>query len=221
MKNYILVILLALTACTPLPQGVEESLKIAGRNKWELKKVLRHYRKQEADSLKYKAALFLVDNMKWHGNDSEIKFPDSTIPDLVERADTFYYSVMGDVPNSAINKKTIKDSIAAFGKTYQEEIRQMKIQSPVREKIEFDDLKNIDADFLIAHIDNAFERWETSPFARSLTFDQFCEYLLPYRALSTNSLTLNGAETYRQWGKQLDKASPHSMATVSPGITYT
>lgn len=214
MKNYILVILLALTACTPLPQGVEESLKIAGRNKWELKKVLRHYRKQEADSLKYKAALFLVDNMKWHGNDSEIKFPDSTIPDLVERADTFYYSVMGDVPNSAINKKTIKDSIAAFGKTYQEEIRQMKIQSPVREKIEFDDLKNIDADFLIAHIDNAFERWETSPFARSLTFDQFCEYLLPYRALSTNSLTLNGAETYRQWGKQLDKASPHSMATV-------
>lgn len=214
MKNYLLVILLALTACTPLPQGVEESLKIAGSNKWELRKTLRHYRKQEADSLKYKAALFLIDHMKWHGNASEVKFPDSTIPGLVERADTFYYSTMGDVPNSAINKKEIKDKLAAFGKTFQEEIKQMAIQPPYREKIAFDDLKNIDADFLISHIDNAFERWENSPFAQHLTFEDFCEYLLPYRALSTNSLTLNGADIYRLFGKQLDRAEPYSMATV-------
>ncbi|MBD9180493.1 MAG: discoidin domain-containing protein [Odoribacter splanchnicus] len=214
MKNYILVIALALTACTPLPQGVEESLKIAGGNKWELRKALRHYRKHEADSLKYKAALFLIDNMKWHGNDSEVKFPDATIPGLVERADTFYYSVMGDVPNSSINKKEIKDKIAAFGKAYQAEIGQTNIKPPYREKTDFDDLKNIDADFLISHIDNAFERWEKSPFARTLTFEDFCEYLLPYRALSTNSLTLNGADIYRQFGKQLDKAKPYSMATV-------
>lgn len=214
MKNYILVILFALTACAPLPQGVEESLQIAGSNKWELRKVLRHYRKQEADSLKYKAALFLVDNMKWHGNEAEIKFPDPVIPGLVERADTFYYSVMGDVPNSAINKKQIKDSIAAFGKKFQEEIKQMTVQPPYNEKIPFDDLKNIDAAFLISHIDNAFERWEKSPFAQHLTFDEFCEYLLPYRGLSTNSLTPNGADIYKLVGKQLDRAKPYNMATV-------
>lgn len=214
MKNYILVILLALTACAPLPQGVEESLKIAGSNKWELRKVLRHYRKHEADSLKYKAALFLVDNMKWHGNHSDIKFPDRTIPGLVERADTFYYSAMGEVPNSAINKKEIKDTISAFGKVFQEEIKKMNIEPPYGENISFDDLKNIDADFLISHIDNAFERWEKSPFAQNLAFEDFCEYLLPYRALSTNSLTLNGADIYQQFGKQLDRANPYSMATI-------
>jgi hypothetical protein len=38
----------------------------------------------------------------------------------------------------------------------------------------------ITADYLIENIDLAFKAWQ-KPWARQLTFDQFCEYVLPYR----------------------------------------
>lgn len=215
MRNYIFgMILLLIASCTTLPQGVEESLSIAGRNKRELKKVLRHYRKNPADSLKYQAALFLIDNMKWHGNETEIKFPDSTIPDLVTQADTFYTSAVGDADNSQMGKKEINDKFSKFGKKNQDTIKKISIRPPYAEIIPFDDLKNIKSPLLIAHIDNAFDRWQTSSFAKNLTFEEFCEYLLPYRALSRNSLTLNGKMVYDQFGKQLDKAQPYTIGNI-------
>jgi hypothetical protein len=45
---------------------LQNALKLAGPNKKELKKVLDHYKKEPADSLKYKAACFLIENMPWH-----------------------------------------------------------------------------------------------------------------------------------------------------------
>ena len=35
---------------------------------------------------------------------------------------------------------------------------------------------------LIQHIDQAFTAWQTHPWAQDYSFEQFCEYLLPYRA---------------------------------------
>mgnify|MGYP004442648683 CR=1 FL=1 len=45
------------------------------------------------------------------------------------------------------------------------------------------DLDELDFDFLREHIDNAFRVWRRSPFARNLTFDEFKEYILPYRCV--------------------------------------
>ena len=49
-----------------LPADVEEALALAGGNRRELKAVLRHYRQ---DSLKFRAACFLIANMRWHYSD--------------------------------------------------------------------------------------------------------------------------------------------------------
>src|SRR5690606_38566189 len=43
------------------------------------------------------------------------------------------------------------------------------------------DLRTVTADFLIYNIEKAFESW-SGPYANHLSFDEFCEYLLPYRA---------------------------------------
>ena len=43
------------------------------------------------------------------------------------------------------------------------------------------DIRIIKSDFLIRNIDDAFYRWKHGKWARHLTFDQFCEYLLPYK----------------------------------------
>ena len=57
----LLTITLALfSACTSAPDRLERALEFAGENKGELLKVLRYY---EGDSLKYRAARFLIENM--------------------------------------------------------------------------------------------------------------------------------------------------------------
>lgn len=53
--------------------------------------------------------------------------------------------------------------------------------------LEYSDLEHITAGFLIKNIDEAFHAWRTYPWAKHLTFGQFCEYLLPYK-ISTEPL---------------------------------
>ena len=43
------------------------------------------------------------------------------------------------------------------------------------------DLEEITAEFLTNHIDHAFKAWRERPWAQFLSFDQFCQYVLPYR----------------------------------------
>lgn len=42
------------------------------------------------------------------------------------------------------------------------------------------DLCTMKADYLIDHIDRAFQAWQ-SPWAKALSLDEFCEYILPHR----------------------------------------
>lgn len=46
--------------------SLEVALQAAGDNRSELEKVLRRYRQHAGDSLKYKAACFLIENMPFH-----------------------------------------------------------------------------------------------------------------------------------------------------------
>ena len=73
---YTTLICTLILACTRYPAGVEETLSQAGKNRGELEKVLRHYRQHPEDSLKYQAACFLIDNMKWHLSTEQAIFPD-------------------------------------------------------------------------------------------------------------------------------------------------
>ena len=41
----------------------------------------------------------------------------------------------------------------------------------------------ITAEYLIDNIDRAFDNWQKRPWNRSLSFEDFCEYLLPYRVI--------------------------------------
>lgn len=50
------------------------------------------------------------------------------------------------------------------------------------------DIYNVKADYLIENIDLAFEVWK-KPWSKQFSFDDFCEYILPYR--SSNELIEN------------------------------
>ena len=53
-----------------LMTSLEVSLRAAGNNRKELEKVLRHYQEDPADSLKYRTACFLIENMPFYTYDS-------------------------------------------------------------------------------------------------------------------------------------------------------
>lgn len=47
----------------------------------------------------------------------------------------------------------------------------------------FLDAKQIKSEWLIRHIENAFKMWDISPFAKNMSFNEFAETLLSYRAV--------------------------------------
>ncbi|MDR1372932.1 MAG: hypothetical protein LBJ17_07460 [Dysgonamonadaceae bacterium] len=62
-----LVVIFALLSCFGgTPDYLQESFIIAGSNRAELQKVLDQYLKTPADSLKYRATVFLISNMAGH-----------------------------------------------------------------------------------------------------------------------------------------------------------
>ncbi|MBR5612355.1 MAG: transglutaminase domain-containing protein, partial [Bacteroidaceae bacterium] len=133
---------------------LQTALNHAGDNRMELEKVLRHY---EEDTLKLRAAKFLIENMPYHF---------SVMETMVSPEGKEYYP---DITRFS-GKESVKrhcDSLFAVG--YR-----------VRKQHVFD-IHTLTADYLIDQIELAFEAWG-KPWAKEVSFDDFCRYVLPYRA---------------------------------------
>lgn len=157
MKNiawFILLFVLAGCAGTGGDKKILKALSMAGDNKEELFAVLKHY---ADDSLKLRAACFLIENMPYHAGSEEFLVspdgvayhPDITLFDSSEAAAEYC------------------DSLLASG---------WKIQRSV-----LYDIQHVKADFLIQNIELAFEVWK-KPWSEPVGFEDFCRYILPYRA---------------------------------------
>lgn len=153
-------IMLAVCSVQPdLPAEVATAIKAAGDNGAELQKVITHYRAL-SDSLKLEAAYFLIGNMEGHG---------WATYDLV---DTVGNNVAFDV-----NLFPTYDSLTTAFATMETEHGVLDFEKNELQP----DVENIDADYLIEQIDMAFRAWRERPWAVHLSFDDFCQYVLPYR----------------------------------------
>ncbi|WP_106830705.1 discoidin domain-containing protein [Parabacteroides pacaensis] len=153
---FLFMIAVILISCNNRPQEIKQALKLAGENAAELEKVLDYYSHSIDDSLKKKAAEFLIINMTGH-----YSFREGTFSAFTEAA----------IPICTMNidvhaKKQLIDSL----------VLSYDIKSINPEP----DNQIISADYLIHNIDFSFSLWN-KPWASHLTFDQFCEYLLPYK----------------------------------------
>lgn len=155
--KFLLIILfsLLLTACqSEVDKRLAYAFDLAGDNHIELEKVLEHYKN---DSLKQKAARYLIYNMPFHFSRMEyFMSPDGEqyIPDVAA------------FPDDKVMKRYC-DSLQSSGYRIQKEI--------------IYDVKTLSSDYLIRNIDLAFKVWQ-KPWAQALAFDDFCRHLLPYRA---------------------------------------
>lgn len=169
MKTQKLISLL--TAClvmscrpTKVDQQLEHALVLAKSNRVELEKALDHYSHREADSLKLKAARFLIRNMPGH-----VSYTGKNI----ER----YYAEAAPILASDKSQKDKEKLMNELMKKY-----------PASSLQEVQDVEIITADYLIANIESAFRDWQEGLWAQHLTFDEFCEYLLPYKCADYQAL---------------------------------
>jgi len=140
------------------PKEVEAALKKAGKNRTELEKAIRHFQLSH-DQLKLKAVYFLIANMDIHYSMN-------------------YYWADAKGKKVSFNELAYPDfntAVKAFG------IIKAKTPGIHPVPVKYRDIDSIKADFLINNIDRAFEVWKR-PAARQLSFANFCEYILPYRA---------------------------------------
>lgn len=141
-------------SCENHKAQLNSALSAAGDNAVELRKVLKKY---QHDSLKLKAAEFLIANMPYHYYYSGKRLDDQ----------------MAQYEMLSITKLTpaeIRDSL--FWKYGPFNINSFNQ--------EFDIFK-IDSSYLVNNIEAAFRVRNNHPWSRNVAFSDFCEYVLPYR----------------------------------------
>ncbi len=136
--------------------SLEAVLRAAKDNRLELEKVLYRYQKDSTDSLKYKAVCFLIENMPFY------------IYSVGEQLDNYksYYTWLkksrGQTPQQVADSvKNVYGAMKALEKKC--------------------DIMEIDSAYLCHNIDWAFKVWQEQPWGKNISFETFCEYLLPYR----------------------------------------
>lgn len=163
-----------MSACQRYPKEVQEALNLSGENKSEIKKVLEHYSRSPADSLKLKAAYFLIGNMpgKYYYQGKLLNH---------------YYEFVEKVED-----KHFLDSITKIYGPFNLDRLVLKF-----------DIEQLKASFLIDNIEMAFKVWKGQPWGKDINFPQFCEYILPYRH-GNEIPDYNRAEIYQQYNNVLD-----------------
>jgi len=215
MKNTTTLLVAALfvwAGCSsPHPKGVEETLKMAGENRPELEKVLEHYRQRPEDSLKYRAACFLVEHMKWHASAERITPPTPALREWISRIDSMHRYMTQNVKDIHLHSPAKEKIYAQYTQVTHLLLKTVPVDTPRVEKGYFPDPRHVNAAFLTSQIDHAFQTWKTSPHARHLSFEQFREMILPYRTIIGYPFYANGKELNELIGYHLHQSDQKTL----------
>ncbi|GAA3640419.1 hypothetical protein [Flavivirga jejuensis] len=149
--------LTSIVSCSDIPKSLELALKEAGDNRHELEKVLNFYKENPRDSLKYKAALFLIENMPNHFSYKPIKGFEGA------------FDSINNHPNSRFRKDVFEKLLDSMTHT-----------TPKRTEL-VSDIKVLTSNFIINNVELSFEAWNKIPKNKRASFDDFCNYILPYK----------------------------------------
>lgn len=186
-----LVGLLSVVSCgsfnmSPEDKHLERALKMAGENRRELEKVLDHY---SGDPERYEAARWLISNMPLHHSKAG--------PELEKYRR--YYEVAADQP---LAPNAVRDSLDSI------------CGAPDLTKINIVyDIQTLDSAYIVENIDAAFEAREKYPWGKNVRWEDFLEFVLPYR-LGDESLTQWRKPILQEYGDLID-----SIASLPESVT--
>ncbi len=155
-------------------KDLQVAYDLAGKNKSELESVLKYYSNSKKDSLKYKAAKFLITKIMpigYYYEYTETEYQQGLSKVLDDSLKIFYglESYGNFLQRSVIVENTLNMYQKKYGK-FEE-----------NKKILRSDCENLSSTFLIENIELAFKAWEM-PWSKGYNFDEFCKYILPYKS---------------------------------------
>jgi hypothetical protein len=175
MRNAIVVAIVGLFSCTHevdenhsyLPQDVKNALYTLDTEQCqEMLAVIDHYSRNEGDSMKLKAAYFLIKelpNQFYYSSEQLQKF--DTLFDIIAAKPTAWKK---NIPWYGNQIARIFDTLETkYGPCCDVEV--------------VNDKDLLTSQMLEQNIELAFASW-SHPWARHYTFEKFCEFILPYRS---------------------------------------
>lgn len=191
---------LMISCASEKEKRLTEVLESAGSNRVELEKVLAHYK---SNPQKLAAAQFLIENMT--GN----FFITPEVEEVCEPFYQLYDSINGIYPGhmTAAKGKKIDSLWKAFN------VR------PLPRKIYWD-AEQITSEFLITEIDRSFEAWQGNVYSKEVPFQEFLEYVLPYRRENRLLLEDSRTEYYQKHRDRFYKTKGRDFIDETDSLLY-
>lgn len=181
--------ILLFAGCSEEDRLLRDALRLAGDNRPELEAVLEHYRTVDNDPQKLDAAKFLIANMPPHYSYRDTAAINSFYSKALE--------ILGTGPSGDWQRDTLRE----IGDKYYPGIMEDIIPDPLV----------IKADFLIYNIDHAFNAWRTRPWASQVTYEQFRDWILPYKITERQSFDAWRDTLIAHYTDSLSKVSPDDL----------
>ncbi|HZK04103.1 MAG TPA: hypothetical protein VFC94_06850 [Bacteroidaceae bacterium] len=155
--------ILLLTCCSRESSLLRYALHSAGDNRPELEAVLAHYSDEPE---KLAAARFLIAGLPAH-----YSYKGDSIYE--------YYNYAAHIlSDTLLSPEQQRDTLLAISDNKYSDLPTRTIS----------DAQIITSNYLIKNIDQSYLQWQTCPWARQLTFDEYIEWLLPYKAVELQEL---------------------------------
>lgn len=172
---------------------------IVDTKEYLLSKILYHYRYIDKNEFKEDATKFLIENMPFHYSQGHVTKESTELKNWIKATDSVFYSTTKTYKDSDNLAERIQDIQNNWKKKYdRSSIREHEIE----EYINYD-YNILTPDFLIEHIDNAFTVWHTTDASKNLSFENFKEYILPYRAVNSVGYSETGKHLKAMFNKYI------------------
>lgn len=164
------------------PKKVQAAIAQSSFDSREWKKLLDEYKAKHPE--KYKAVCFLLSNMPLHTQSYLVESVDTTMVDWLKIADERYYKLVQHRSDTSLyNPYFNKEILAKADQQYRKATEAQTFYAPEVSFGEITDISHLSPNFMRQHIEHAFAAKERNPFARGLDFQDFLNYILPYRAM--------------------------------------
>ena len=162
-------------------------------------RTLLYYRYIESNDAKLEAAKFLMENAKYHHSTGMLGTHNYEAEQIRMKADSIYAAITSNGTYSELYRDSLHYAQQQMRKHYEStgypslEVKQIQY---VNEDI-------LTFEFLTEHIDNAFQVWRSSKFARGLKFRDFKELILPYCSVEGVGFHETGRKYNETFGKYI------------------
>lgn len=180
LSAFLLTIALAV-GCS-IPSLIAVVLDSAGSNRSELEAVLNHYKTVDNNPDKLRAAEFLIENMPAHYSYAGNKIYE------------YYDFAAGVLADTTLTPEQQRDSLLFITDLMYLDLPNHTVP----------DAQVITAEYLIRNIDRTYALWTTCDWARQATFDEYLEWILPYKAVELQELDAWSDSLLAYFGKGLE-----------------